>query len=124
MTDAIERPTRSTESTGDPLRMTPIDFMRARIGNPSLKAPPPELQISADQRTLTFVLPGRGEPVTCVVSRTALETYFWLAPNADDARTLTVFRNGLSRIHAVASRKLLAHPSKKLELSAADFAKD
>jgi hypothetical protein len=98
--------------------------MHARISNPSQKAPPPEPQISADHRALTFVLPWRGESVTCVVSRTALETYFWLAPNADDTRTLTVFRNGFSRIHAVASRKLLAHPSKHLELSAADFAKD
>ena len=62
--------------------------------------------------------------MTCVVSRTALETYFWLAPNADDARTLTVFRNGFGRIYAVVSRKLQAHPSKHLELSAADFAKD
>src|SRR5215471_385453 len=98
--------------------------MHAHISNPSLKAPPPEPQISADQRTLTFVLPWRGESVTCAVSRTVLEVYFWLAPNADDARTLTVFRNGFGRIHAVVSRKLLANPSKHLELSAADFAKD
>jgi hypothetical protein len=61
--------------------------------------------------------------VTCVVSRTALETYFWLAPNADDARTLTVFSNGFGRILAIAERKLLAHPVKHLELSAPNFAK-
>ncbi|MDR5826182.1 DUF1488 family protein [Caballeronia sp. LZ043] len=97
--------------------------MHARISNPALKAPLPEPQVSADQRTLTFVLPWRGESVTCVVARTALETYFWLAPNADNDRTLTVFRNGFDRIHAVAARKLLARPSKHLELDAVDFAK-
>ena len=88
-----------------------------------MKAPVPELQISADKSNLTFVLLQRGEPVTCVVSRAALEAYFWLASNADDARTLKVFRNGFGRIHAVAERKLLAHPSKHLALSAPDFAK-
>jgi hypothetical protein len=35
-----------------------------------------------------------------------------------------VFRDGVGRIHAIAERKLLAHPSKHLELSATDFAKD
>ena len=61
--------------------------------------------------------------MTCVVSRAALETYFWLMPDADDARTLKVFRNGFGRIHAIAERKLLAHPSKLLALWAPDFAK-
>ena len=107
--------------------MTPelaIDFTHAGMSNTSMKMPSPEPHISADKRNLTFVMLWHGESVTCLVSRTALETYFWLAPNADDARTLTVFRNGFSRIYAVASRKLLAHPSKKLELSVTDFAKD
>jgi hypothetical protein len=66
----------------------------------------------------------REEPVTCVVSRAALEAYFWLAPSADDARTLKVFHDGFGRIHAIAERKLLAHPSKHLELSTAVLAKD
>ena len=88
-----------------------------------MKAPLPEPQISADKRNLTFVMLRHGEPVTCVVARAALEAYFWLTPNADDARTLTVFRNGFDRIHAVALRKLLARPSKHLELCAVDFAK-
>lgn len=87
-----------------------------------MKAPVPEPQISADKCNLTFVLLRRGEPVTCVISRTALKTYFWLAPNADDARTLKIFSNGFGRILAIAERKLLAHPVKHLELSAPDFA--
>jgi len=89
-----------------------------------MKAPPPEPLISADKRSLTFVMHWREEPVTYVVSLAALEAYFWLAPSADDARTLKVFRDGFGRIHAIAERKLLAHPSKHLELSATDFAKD
>jgi hypothetical protein len=88
-----------------------------------MKAPPPEPRISADKRNLTFVMHWCEEPVTCVVSRAALEAYFWLVPSADDARTLKVFRDGFGRIHAIAERKLLAHPSKHLELSTADFAK-
>ena len=89
-----------------------------------MKAPPPEPLISADKRSLTFVMHWRAQPVTCVVSRAALEAYFWLAPSADDARTLRVFRDGFGRIHAIAERKLLAHRWKHLELSTADFAKD
>jgi hypothetical protein len=89
-----------------------------------MKAPPPEPLISADKRSLTFVMHWREEPVTCVVSRAALEAYFWLAPSADDARTLKVFRDGFARIRAIAERKLLAQRSKHLELSATDFAKD
>ena len=88
-----------------------------------MKVPVPEPQISAEKSNLTFILPRRGEPVTCIVSRAALEAYFWLAPNADDARTQTVFSNGFGRILAIAERKLLAHPSTHLELSAPDFAK-
>ena len=89
-----------------------------------MKAPPPEPLISADKRSLTFVMHWREEPVTCVVSRAALEAYFWLVFGADDARTLKVFRDGFGRIHAIAERKLLAHRSKHFELSAADFVKD
>jgi len=88
-----------------------------------MKAPPPEPLISAEKRSLTFVMHWREERVTCVVSRAALEAYFWLAPGADDARTLKVFRDGFGRIHAIAERKLLAHRSKHLELSTADFAR-
>jgi hypothetical protein len=88
-----------------------------------MKAPQPESLISSDKRSVTFVIPWRGEPVTCNVSRSALEAYFWLPPNADDARTLMVFRNGFDRIYAVAMRKLLARPSEHLGFSAVDFEK-
>jgi hypothetical protein len=81
----------------------------------------PDAQISADKQTLSFALEWRGENVTCVVPRTCLEAFFWLPPNADDARMVQVFRNGFSRIEAVARRKLLAHPTQTLRLTHADF---
>ncbi|WP_321167032.1 DUF1488 family protein [Caballeronia cordobensis] len=94
------------------------------MSNTSMKTPSSEPHISADKRNLTFVMLWHGESVTCLVSRTALEAHFWLTTNADDARMLTVFRNGFGRAHAVVSRKLQAHPSKHLEPSPADYAKD
>jgi hypothetical protein len=89
-----------------------------------MKVHSPEPQVSADKRSVTFIMIWQGEPVTCVISRAALETYFWLAPGADDARTIRVFNNGFGRIHAVAERKLRARDSKHLELSTSDFAKN
>lgn len=82
-----------------------------------------EPHLSADQRFVTFELNWRGETVSCAVSRTALEAFFWLPPNADEPRVLKVFNNGRSRIQAVAQRKLLAHPSVSIELNDADFAR-
>ncbi|MDR5740152.1 DUF1488 family protein [Caballeronia sp. LZ016] len=62
-----------------------------------MNVPVPEPQISADKQTLSFVIEWRGESVTCVVPRRCLEVFFWLAPNADDARLVSVFRVGLLR---------------------------
>jgi hypothetical protein len=54
----------------------------------------PEPQISADKQTLSFVIGRRGESVTCVMPRRCLEVFFWLPPDADDARLVSVSRNG------------------------------
>jgi hypothetical protein len=86
-----------------------------------MKVPVPHTQISADKQSLSFTLIYRGESVLCVVSRAALEIYFWLPPGADDAQLLTVFSGGFPRIEAVARRKLLAHPTSRLRLTDADF---
>lgn len=61
--------------------------------------------------------------VECVITIATLEAYFWLEPQASDARILKTFRDGFDRIRAIASRKLLAHPSRKLELTPQDFAR-
>jgi hypothetical protein len=61
--------------------------MSVGTGTTIMKARLPEPQISADEQSFTFVLLWGGEAVTCVVLRAALEMYFWLAANADDARS-------------------------------------
>ncbi len=58
----------------------------------------PEPQISTDKQALSFVIDWRGESVSCVVTRRCLEVFFWLPPNADDSRLVSVFRDGFARI--------------------------
>jgi hypothetical protein len=82
-----------------------------------------EPQVQANRRGVTFSLERAHGTIECIVSIAALETYFWLEPRADDARILKTFRNGYGRIRAIAERKLLAHPSTRLELTPADFAR-
>ncbi|KXU86779.1 hypothetical protein CR51_37255 [Caballeronia megalochromosomata] len=85
-----------------------------------------EAQISTNRRGVTFVLAGKNGAVECMIVRAAMEAYFWLpidADDADDAKTLKTFHDGVHRIHAVAHRKLLAHPSTRLELTTADFSR-
>ena len=81
----------------------------------------PEPQISTDKQALSFVIDWHGESVSCVVTRRCLEVFFWLPPNADDSRLVSVFRNGFARIEAVARRKLQARPSSLVRLTEADF---
>ncbi|WP_250504312.1 DUF1488 family protein [Caballeronia sp. AZ7_KS35] len=83
----------------------------------------PEPHTSADKQTLNFVIEWRGESVTCVVPRSCLEVFFWLPPDADDARLMSVFRNGFPRIEAVARRKLLARSTRPVRLTEADFSR-
>ncbi|MCE4547408.1 MULTISPECIES: DUF1488 family protein [unclassified Caballeronia] len=85
--------------------------------NVSVPAP----QISTDKQTLSFVIDWRGESVTCVVPRRCLEVFFWLPPNADDSRLVSVFRDGFARIEAVARRKLLARSTRPIRLTEGDF---
>ncbi|SAL02475.1 hypothetical protein AWB80_08367 [Caballeronia pedi] len=82
-----------------------------------------EPQISANRRGVTFVLAGKKGAVECMIVRAALEACFWLPGDADDARMLKTFHDGVHRIHAVAHRKLLAHPSTRLELTTTDFSR-
>ncbi|MFM0140514.1 DUF1488 family protein [Caballeronia grimmiae] len=65
----------------------------------------PKAQIVADKQTLSFTLDLRGQTVTCVAPRKCLEVFFWLPPDADDARMVSVFGNGFARIESAARRK-------------------
>jgi hypothetical protein len=82
-----------------------------------------EPQVLANRRGVAFVLERATGTAECTISIATLEAYFWLEPQADDARILKTFRNGYGRIRAIAERKLLAHPSARLELTPADFAR-
>ena len=82
-----------------------------------------EPQVLPDRRGVAFGLAWRNGTVECVILLAALESYFWLEPRASEARILKTFRDGFSRIRALAERKLLAHPSTHLELAPADFAR-
>ncbi|WP_371882843.1 DUF1488 family protein [Caballeronia sp. S22] len=86
-----------------------------------MKVPVSEPQICTYKQMLSFVIDWRGESVTCVVPRGCLEVFFWLAPNADDSRLVSVFRDGFARIEAVARRKLRARPTSHVRLTEADF---
>jgi hypothetical protein len=78
-------------------------------------------RISDDGRGVVFVVIFKGTSVECVISRAALESGFWLTPNADEARMIKIFLDGSRRIRAIAERRLLAHPAFRIELTAADF---
>jgi hypothetical protein len=67
----------------------------------------PEVRISADKQMLSFTLDWRGQTVTCVVPRKCLEVFFWLPPDADNARMVSMFGDAFARIEAAARRKLL-----------------
>ncbi|WP_350029401.1 MULTISPECIES: DUF1488 family protein [unclassified Caballeronia] len=77
--------------------------------------------ISTARRGIGFSLAQKGNLVECTISRAALESYFWLPSDANDEKMLETFRNGTNRIHAVARRKLLAHPTLRLDLTTTDF---
>jgi len=81
-----------------------------------------EPQVLANRRGVAFVLVHQNSNVECVVTLPTLEEHFWLEPQASEARILKTFRSGYNRIRAIAERKLLAHPTPKLELIPEDFA--
>jgi hypothetical protein len=78
-------------------------------------------RISDDGRGVVFIVIFNGTSVECVISRAALESGFWLTPNADEARMIKTFRDGSRRIRAIVERRLLARPASRIELTAADF---
>jgi hypothetical protein len=80
-----------------------------------------EPSVSPDGNAVTFTLSVRGHEAQAVITRDALEKYFWLPPGADVTRTLRTFEDGHSRIISVAQRKFLARPEEQLSLTARDF---
>ncbi|MFM0140712.1 DUF1488 family protein [Caballeronia grimmiae] len=109
--------------TESPLNASDLLSIVLANRNPFMKVFVPEPQISADKQTLSFVIDWRGQSVTCVVPRRCLEAFFWLPPDADDARVVRVLRDGFSRIEAVARRKLMGRSTRPVRLTEADFSR-
>ncbi|SAL71080.1 hypothetical protein AWB69_08545 [Caballeronia udeis] len=70
---------------------------------------------------VAFELVAAGRVVKCTVSRESLQHYFWLQPDADDARVLKIFNDGRQRIVAVAERKARRLAATSIHLEAVDF---
>lgn len=66
-----------------------------------------------------FIAAGRA--VKCTISRKLLQDYFWLQPDANDARMLKIFGDGRRRIVAIAERKARRLATASIHLEAADF---
>jgi hypothetical protein len=82
-----------------------------------------EPHVLANRRGVAFALARLNSTVECVITLNALQAYFWLEPQANETRVLKAFRDGYGRIRTIAERKLLAHPTAKLELTPDDFAR-
>ncbi len=80
-----------------------------------------EPSVSADGRSVIFVVPARGRDYECAITRDALEQHFWLPRGADEAHVLKAFANGRKRIVAVAERKMLARHEETVRLTINDF---
>ena len=72
-------------------------------------------------QAIAFTFLAVGREARGLVSRDALEQYFWLQPAADDSRMLKTFADGHSRIVAVARRLALRKGASEVRLDAADF---
>src|SRR5258708_18139343 len=61
-----------------------------------------EVTVADGGRVIAFDVIVAGRVVKCTVSRESLQRYFWLQPDADDARMLKTFNDGRHRIVALA----------------------
>lgn len=77
--------------------------------------------LASDGGAVVFPVYAGGREVRCSITRDALEQFFWLPPEANEARVLKAFSDGRSRIAALAARMALRARSDSLTLTAADF---
>jgi hypothetical protein len=70
-----------------------------------------------------FAVNAGGCEVKSLISRAALEQYFWLRPDANAERVLRTFAAGHQRISALAQRIALKSGASEIRLDAADFAR-
>lgn len=72
-------------------------------------------------RAIAFEVIAAGRVVKCTVSRESLQDYFWLQPDADNARMLKIFNDGRHRIVAIAERRARRLATESIQLDVSDF---
>ena len=80
-----------------------------------------EPTVVAGGQAIAFEVIAAGRVVKCTVSRESLQHYFWLQPDADDARVLKTFNDGRHRIVAIAERKARRLAAASIHLTTSDF---
>jgi hypothetical protein len=80
-----------------------------------------EIVTTADGTAVEFPMFVGGREVRCLLARDALEQFFWLPPDANEARVLKAFADGRNRILALAVRKAMLAKMESLKLTASDF---
>jgi hypothetical protein len=80
-----------------------------------------ETLLESDGAAVAFPFFAGGRAVRCLITRDALEQFFWLPAHADEARVLKTFTDGRGRIVALALRMALRAKSDSLTLKASDF---
>ncbi|QIN62607.1 hypothetical protein SBC1_26230 [Caballeronia sp. SBC1] len=77
--------------------------------------------LQSDGGAVVFPVSAGGREVRCSISRDALEQFFWLPAEANEARVVKAFSDGRGRVFALAVRMALRAKSDTLALTAADF---
>ena len=80
-----------------------------------------EIALAIDGTVVEFPLSVGGREVRCLLTRDALEQFFWLPPDANEARVRKVFADGRNRIFALAVRRAMRAKTDSLKLTASDF---
>jgi hypothetical protein len=77
--------------------------------------------LESDGTAVAFQVFAGGREVHCLITRDALEQFFWLPAQATEARVLKAFTDGRGRIVALAVRMALRDRSDSLTVTASDF---
>jgi hypothetical protein len=80
-----------------------------------------EIVLASDGTAVAFPIIADGREVRCSITRDALEQFFWLPPEANEARVLKAFSDRRNRIVALAVCRALRAKSETLKLVASDF---
>ncbi|CAN7771226.1 DUF1488 family protein [Caballeronia sp. LjRoot31] len=80
-----------------------------------------EIVLATDGAAVEFPIFVGGREVRCLLTRDALEQFFWLPPDANEARVRKAFADGRNRIFALAVRRAMRAKTDSLKLTASDF---